>query len=76
MLDDFDDFDDDFEEEKVSYKNTKKKNMRRGSYVMPSDFADFADSNEDNEKNDDVSRENGRDTFLLFMNPSLSHPFF
>ena len=56
MLDDFDDFE---EEEEVmnkrsAMKENTKRRKRRGSYVMPSDFAFANDEGSKNKKGDDV----------------------
>ena len=52
LLDDFDDIEE--EEERSEMKDNGRRRKRRGSYVMPSDFALANDDGSENKKSDDV----------------------
>ena len=54
LLDDFDDIEEEEENERIEMKGNGRRRKRRGSYVMPSDFALANDDGSENEKSDDV----------------------
>eukprot|EP00938_MAST-03A_sp_MAST-3A-sp1_P006326 g6326.t1 len=53
LLDDFDDIEEEEENERSEMKGNGRRRKRRGSYVMPSDFALANDDGSENEKSDD-----------------------
>ena len=61
LLDDFDDIEEEEENERIEMKGNGRRRKRRGSYVMPSDFALANDDGSENEKSDDVR--------FFFMSP-------